>query len=60
MSQRELAEVTGISEPTIQRLEKQPGELQVLTGTIRKIENALEERGIVFVEGGAVLKKSDK
>ena len=57
MNQQEFSDAVGVSVPTLQRLEKQDGELQGLTKTIRKIENTLENYGVVFVEDGVVIKK---
>lgn len=59
MSQKQFADDAGISEQTIQRLEKLPGELHGLAKTVRKIEKTIEGHGVVFVEGGAIIKKPD-
>lgn len=55
-SQQELAERSGISVPTIKRLEAMEGELSGHTATIRSIQAALEAAGVQFIPengGGA-------
>ncbi len=50
MSQIELANITGLHYVTIQKIEKDEKRLRrVEAGTINKIKNALEERGIKFL-----------
>jgi transcriptional regulator with XRE-family HTH domain len=54
--QKELAEQSGISEPTIRRLEAMDGELTGHTGTIRALQAAFETAGVQFIPengGGA-------
>jgi predicted transcriptional regulator len=50
-SQSDLARRSGISEPTIARLESLDGELGGREETIRKIRAALENSGIEFING---------
>lgn len=55
-SQLDLARASGVSEPTIKRLEASDGQLGGRADTGDKILNALEEAGIMIVEdngGGA-------
>jgi len=51
-SQSDLARRSGISEPTIARLESLDGELGGREETVRKIRAALENSGIEFINGG--------
>lgn len=55
-SQADLAHHSGVSEPTIKRLESQDGDLGGRVDTGDKIVRALEYAGVIFVEkngGGA-------
>jgi predicted transcriptional regulator len=55
-SQADLAERSGVSEPTIARLESTEGKLGGRQETVQKIQKAIEEAGIKFIEengGGA-------
>jgi predicted transcriptional regulator len=49
-SQGDLASASGVSEPTIARLESQDGELGGRADTSAKIVAALEAAGVIFVE----------
>jgi predicted transcriptional regulator len=49
-SQGDLAEASGVSEPTIARLESAEGELGGRTDTVQKILAALEKAGCIFLE----------
>ncbi len=54
--QKDLAEASGISLPSIKRLETQPGQLAAQAGTIDDLRAALEKGGIEFIAengGGA-------
>jgi predicted transcriptional regulator len=54
--QKDLAEVSGVSLPSIKRLETQPGDLSAQPRTIQAIVQALEGAGIEFIPengGGA-------
>jgi transcriptional regulator with XRE-family HTH domain len=50
-SQSDLAQHSGVSEPTIARLESGEGQLGGREGTVRKIQAALEISGIEFTNG---------
>ena len=52
-SQDRLAEASGVSSPTIGRLEAEDGELGGLAETGEKIRRALEKAGIEFTNGNA-------
>jgi hypothetical protein len=47
--QTDLAEASGISLPTIKRLEVQPGPLPAQRATIDSLKSALERQGIAFL-----------
>ena len=49
-SQAALAEASGVSEPTVARLEAQDGDLGGRAGTGAKIVAALEAAGVIFLE----------
>jgi predicted transcriptional regulator len=64
-SQSDLAAHSGISEPTIKRLESADGELGGRQGTGEAIRAALEKAGVIFVtengDGpGVRLRKAEK
>jgi transcriptional regulator with XRE-family HTH domain len=48
ISVRELAEASGVAESTILRFEGDKGGMQ--TGTLARIQKALEKEGVVFLE----------
>ena len=48
-SQRELAAASGLSAPTIKRLESQTGELKGRGDTVGRIVAALESAGVEFI-----------
>ena len=55
-SQRDLANASGISEPTIARLESIDGNFGGRVKTAKKISDAIEAAGVVFIDengGGA-------
>lgn len=52
LDQAELAKRSGVSVPTIKRLEAQDGELSANKPTLAAIRGALEESGVQFVEPG--------
>lgn len=54
MDQKKLAELSGVSLPTIKRLETKHGPLRATQKTAEKIQAALESRGIVFTLTGGV------
>jgi transcriptional regulator with XRE-family HTH domain len=49
-SQADLAERSGVSEPTVARLESVDGELGGREGTTDKIRGAIESAGIRFID----------
>ena len=49
-SQSDLAEKSGVSEPTVARLESVDGELGGRELTIEKIRAAIEAAGVTFIE----------
>lgn len=54
--QKDLAEASGVSLPSIKRLETQPGELSAQEKTLSAITKALEKAGVEFIPengGGA-------
>jgi predicted transcriptional regulator len=54
--QKNLAEASGVSLPSIKRLETQPGELAAQSRTVYAIRSALEAAGVDFIPengGGA-------
>jgi DNA-binding XRE family transcriptional regulator len=51
-SQDDLAEKSGVSKPTIARLETEDGELKGYAATRIKIISAFGEAGIKFLNGG--------
>jgi transcriptional regulator with XRE-family HTH domain len=52
-SQGDLARASGVSEPTVARLESADGALGGRPGTAGKLRRALELAGIEFLDGGA-------
>jgi predicted transcriptional regulator len=50
-SQADLAKKSGVSEPTIWRLEADDGELGGRADTVEKIRRALEKAGVEFTNG---------
>jgi transcriptional regulator with XRE-family HTH domain len=51
-SQDELAEKSGVSSPTVKRLEASDGPLGGRAGTAAKLIRALEASGVEFTNGG--------
>jgi transcriptional regulator with XRE-family HTH domain len=49
-SQADLAKHSGVSEPTIARLESADGELGGRGDTVRKIHGALDASGVEFID----------
>jgi len=52
-SQKDLAEASGVSEPTIKRLEASGGELGGRQATADAIRTVLEAAGVEFTDGDA-------
>ena len=53
MEQRALAEASGVSLPTIQRMEASNGVVRGVIETLMKVMGALEAAGIEFINEGA-------
>ncbi|OSI67656.1 helix-turn-helix domain-containing protein [Bradyrhizobium canariense] len=54
--QKDLAEASGVSLPSIKRLETQPGQLSAQERTLSELRKALEKAGVEFIPengGGA-------
>ena len=51
--QRDLAQASGVSLPTIKRLEVAPGLLAAHSSTVTALRRVLEEAGIEFTNGSA-------
>ena len=49
MIQAEVAEISGVSEQTIIRLEKGEGLIRGQVGTVEKLQEAFESRGVRFI-----------
>lgn len=49
-TQRELSDRSGVSLPSIKRLETGDGPLAIRFGTLRKLQAALEAAGIEFID----------
>ena len=69
LDQKELAELAGVSLPTIQRMEASIGNVRGVVDTLTKVVEALESAGVELIGDGAVsaaggrgvrLKKSHK
>ena len=54
MEQRALAEASGVSLPTIQRMEASNGVVRGVIETLMKVMGALEGAGIEFINEGAI------
>ncbi len=52
--QRTLAEASGISVPTIQRMEASNGNVRGVVDTLTKVMTALENAGVEFIQEGSV------
>jgi transcriptional regulator with XRE-family HTH domain len=53
IDQRELAEIAGLSVPTIQRMEASDGVIRGNVDSLMKLIGALEKAGIVLLSEGA-------
>lgn len=49
MDQRRLAELAGLSVPTIQRMEASGGQVRGVVDTLVKVVNALEDAGVELI-----------
>ena len=54
MDQRVLAEASGVSLPTIQRMETSNGTVRGVIDSLMKVMAALESAGVEFINDGAV------
>jgi transcriptional regulator with XRE-family HTH domain len=54
MDQRQLAELAGLSVPTIQRMEGSEGVIRGNVDSLMKLVNALDSAGIALIGAGAV------
>jgi predicted transcriptional regulator len=50
--QKDLADKSAVSLPSIKRLETQPGELAAQPRTVAAIRGALESAGVIFLADG--------
>jgi len=53
MEQRALAEASGVSLPTIQRMEASEGTVRGIIESLMKVMAALESAGVEFINEGA-------
>ena len=53
IDQRELAEIAGLSVPTIQRMEASEGVIRGNVDSLMKLIGAMEKAGIVLINEGA-------
>jgi predicted transcriptional regulator len=54
IEQRDLAQASGVSLPTIKRLEVTPGILAAHSSTVAALRRAFEAAGIEFTNGGGL------
>lgn len=54
LTQAEVGALSGLTNLTIHKMESQEGEIRGITSNVRRIKTALEQRGIIFIEGGIV------
>lgn len=52
--QKDLASASGVSLPSLKRLETQPGELAAQARTVDAIERAFNDAGVIFLGEGDV------
>ncbi len=48
--QKDLAEASGVSLPTIKRMEASDGEVRGTASNVWKVQRALEDAGIIFID----------
>lgn len=53
--QRDLADRSGVSLPTIKRLETKPGEVQAHGSTLEALTRALAEAGVILLADGETI-----
>ncbi len=49
-SAKKLSEMSGVSLPTVQRMEGERGPLRSSAGNVLKIKQALEDAGVIFID----------
>ncbi len=49
-SAKKLSEMSGVSLPTIQRMEGARGLLRSSVASVLKVQNALEDAGVIFID----------
>ena len=54
IDQKKLAELSGVSVPTIQRMEASPGNVRGIVDSLTKVVDALNAAGIELIGEGAV------
>jgi len=54
IDQKALAELAGVSVPTIQRMEASPGNVRGVVESLTKIVEALDQAGVELIGEGAV------
>ncbi len=63
-SAKQLSERSGVSLPTVQRMEGERGPLRSSAGNVLKVQRALEDAGVIFIdadeEGPGVRLKADR
>ncbi len=62
-SQRALAEASGVSHPTIKRMEGSDGPIRGITENVWRLQSALEAAGVEFIDedgGGPGVRLRDK
>lgn len=53
IDQRQLAELSGVSQPTIQRMEASEGNVRAVVESLTKVVEALEQAGIELIGDNA-------
>ena len=49
-SAKQLSEKSGVSLPTVQRMEGERGPLRSSAGNVLKVQQALEDAGVIFID----------
>ena len=60
MDQRQLAELAGVSLPTIQRMEASDGNVRGVVDTLTKVVEALDRAGIELIGDNAVSREGGR
>jgi predicted transcriptional regulator len=53
IDQKELAQLSGVSVPTIQRMEASDGVVRAVVDSLEKVVNAINEAGVELIQAGA-------